>query len=104
LRDQAIAPQSYIKLLFPPPRPTYYAPGPAIGFGFGTRIGYRSRHDPFWEEPFDPAPPRFLAVYDSANSMYWTWDGQSDVRVTLVYRSGQNGFQHEFLFRRVKAK
>jgi hypothetical protein len=61
-------------------------------------------YDPFWDEPFDPAPARFLAVYDAANSLYWTWEGESDIRVTLVYHSHDRGFQHEFLFHRVKAK
>src|SRR5437879_2762117 len=42
LRSQSIAPQSFIKLIFPPPRPQVYEPyyGPywGVGLGVNTRV------------------------------------------------------------------
>src|SRR5205823_1661922 len=92
LRERTIAPQSYIKLLFPPPRPTYYYPaGPTLGIGLGTRIGV-ANHGPlndFWYPELYPSP-QYLRVYDAGNFHYWSWDDQGEVRMTLAYRSAQS--------------
>ena len=54
--------------------------------------------------PQQIAPPRYLVAYDD-RPLYWSWEGESQVRMTLVYQQPDNKhFQHEFIFARVKAK
>ena len=104
LRGQTIAPGTYIKLIFPPPRPQLEPAGPSIGIGFGARYGYGSyRHgywarDPFYDPYWDV--PRYYTVYDG-DAMYWDWSGESDVRVAMVYQQAdRKPFTHEWVFRR----
>ena len=106
LRSQTIAPNSYIKQIFPPPRPQYYHPGPTFGVGIGTSVGgFHHRHHPHYHY-HDPLPypePQYISVYDGADeAFYWDWEGQSEASMTLVYRSGADEFKHEFTFRRQK--
>ena len=102
LRGQTIAPHSHAKLILPPPRPRVYDSGPTFGVGVGVHSsthhphhGYPG-HDPYWDGP------RYLAVYDDANAIYWDWKGETVVRLTLVYRRGDQTFSHPFTIRRKK--
>jgi hypothetical protein len=103
LRGQTIAPGTFIKLIFPPPRPYYPASHPNFGIGFGVGIsrrvsaGYSSPlYDPLWNEP------RYYTYYDENDATYWDWDGQTDAKVHLAFQRGGNTFAHDFTFHRKK--
>ena len=106
LRSLSIAPGSFIKLIFPPPRPRVYDPhyGPSwhTGVGVGIRVDARTRgrHPP--PPYFMSTTPRYLDVYDDADAFFWEWRGEGEARMTLVYRRGDEEFRHDFLFRRIK--
>ncbi len=100
-RSQSIAPHSFVKLILPPMRP-YYRAGPTFGFGLGIHA-YRGRgafggglYDPFWDEP------RYFAVVDEMDTLYWNWEDEGEARVRLTYRRGKEIFHHDFTFRRKK--
>ena len=100
-RSQSIAPHSFVKLILPPMRP-YYRAGPTFGFGLGIHA-YRGRgafgdgfYDPFWDEP------RYFAVVDENDTVYWNWEDEGEARVRLTYRRGKESFHHDFTFRRKK--
>jgi hypothetical protein len=93
LRGQTIAPDTFIKLIFPPPRP-YYQSSPAIGIGFGVvahrgygGAGYYSPlYDPFWDEP------RYYTYYDANDTSYWDWNGDgTEARIHMAYQRGSAG-------------
>jgi hypothetical protein len=114
LRSQTIAPESNIKLIFPPVRPRLEGTGPSFGIGVGvgySRYGHRGYYgrrgfyDPFF---YDDLEPRYYSVVDDGTS-YWDWEGETAVRVTLVYERGGEGgdrrdgrISHRFVFRRGK--
>jgi hypothetical protein len=105
LRSQSIAPQSFIKLIFPPLRPRLYDAGPTFGVGVGVYSGgARHRHRRFIDDPYPAAydAPRYVAVYDEGDTYYWDWSGTGEARINLAYRQGDREFRHEFTFRRVK--
>jgi len=114
LRNQAIAPHSYVKLLFPPPPPeVYYHPGPTFGIGVGAVVSHSScrtlndPRDPIYGDPFftGPPPPRYMLAYGGGDdAMYWEWNGLGEIRLTLVYQRGDQTWQDQFTFRRAKAK
>jgi hypothetical protein len=98
-RSQSIAPHSYVKLILPPMRP-YYRTGPSFGIGVGIHA-YRGRYpygagfyDPFWDEP------RYLAVVDETDTLYWNWEDEGEARVRLTFRRGREEFHHNFVFKR----
>lgn len=102
LATQTISPQSFIKVILPPMRPRLERTGPSIGIGFGTMIGDARRHrygSGFSDFDDDP---QYLAVYDDDNALYWNWDGESSIRLTLVYQQGDKSFEHEFVIARRK--
>jgi hypothetical protein len=111
LRDQTIAAQSFVKLIFPPMRPRVYDTGPTFGIGVGYHTGayrsrgrYRNRNyygDPYFASAYDYGP-RYLALYDEGDAQYWDWTGQSTARVSLVFRRGGKEFRHDFTFARRK--
>lgn len=99
LRGQPIAPNSFAKVILPPPRPRVYDHGPTFGVGVGMHVdrqdlGYPN--DPWYDEP------RYLTVYADGDAFYWDWNGESEVRLTLVYQRGEQTFKHEFTIKRVK--
>jgi len=47
------------------------------------------------------SPPRYLAI-DGPGNLYWNWDGQTEVRVFLVFKNGDETIQQEFAFMRIK--
>jgi hypothetical protein len=99
-----MAPNSYIKLIFPSERPRYYYPsGPTFGIGVGTVVTHSHRHY-FVDDPdyFEDAEPRYLAVYDE-NALYWEWKGEGEMRLTLVFqRANDKPFTHDWVIRRTK--
>ena len=107
LRGQAIAAGSFIKLIFPPLRPTLEPRGPVIGIGVGGYVSsggyYRNRYVHGGAFGYDPAidGPRYYSLYDPGDGTYWEWDGEGKARVILVFQRGdQKPFSHEFVFRR----
>ena len=99
IRGQTIASNSHAKLILPPPRPRVYNSGPTFGVGVGMRVDARDRGFP--NDPYD-AEPRYMTIYDDENAIYWDWNGQTDVCLTLVYQRGEQSFRHEFALRRKK--
>lgn len=107
VRSQTIAPGSYIKLIFPPLPPRVRPSGPSFGIGIGTMIGSsgypsrRYRHHPYGHHF---AEPRYYAVYDDDEDegRYWDWDGESEVRISLVYDHGGHPLNHQFVIMRKK--
>jgi hypothetical protein len=102
LRTQSIAPGSFIKLIFPPPRPQMYDNGPTfgVGVGGGVRVDasrYRA-YDPYWPG----YGPRYLTVYDENDAYYWDWKDEGEVRAVLTFHRGEKEFRHELVFRRQK--
>ncbi|HEV8604093.1 MAG TPA: hypothetical protein VGQ99_01930 [Tepidisphaeraceae bacterium] len=101
LRSQAIAPHSYVKLILPPMRP-YYRTGPSFGIGVGIHAS-RGR-GAFWPGFYDPSfdEPQYFTVVDEADTVYWSWEDESEARIRLTFRRGKEVFHHNFLFRRKK--
>ena len=99
LRSQPIAPQSFIKLILPPYRPTFQRTGPTFGIGVGTHVGDRRGpyydDDPFYDEP------QYLTVIDDS-AIYWEWSGEGQIRLMMVFTRKEETFNHEFVIRRVK--
>ena len=102
LRGQTIAPQSFIKLILPPLRPQL-EPGPSYGVGFGVGLSERRYFDRYgyWPGSRDWDGPNYLVVVDD-NALYWDWDGQTEVRLTLAYDRAGKPFSDSFVFKRVK--
>ena len=100
-RSQTIAPHSFVKLILPPMRP-YYRAGPTFGIGVGVHAYHGSGsywsewNDPYWDEP------RYFAMVDETDTLYWEWEGEGEARIRLTYRRGREEFHHEFTFRRKK--
>ena len=100
LRSLAIAPNSFGKIIVPPPRPVVYDTGPSIGFGVGTYIGSAHHHDVHCDAVV--AHPVYLDVYDEDDSYYWDLSGEGDLRIRLTYQRSDKTFSDEFRIRRVK--
>jgi hypothetical protein len=105
IRSQTIAPQTYIKLILPPMRPGFYETGPGIGVGLGIGYSRRGRYgagfgSPLYDPYFDE--PRYFAYYDESDPTYWTWEGETDAKLHLVYQRGKDTFTHDFTFHRKK--
>lgn len=105
---RTIVPGSYVKLIFPPPRPQFQSYGPSYAFGVGAgSAGYYGHryHDGFGYGPYGPygLEPRYYTVYDPADRRYFDWPGSTEVRLILAYQpEGGEPFRHEFVFRRVR--
>jgi len=101
LRNQAIAPQSFAKLILPPYRPRLYHSGPTFGIGVGTHVGDRRGYgydefdQPYFEEPI------YLDVVDDS-ALFWEWSGEGQIRMSLVFTRKDETFTQEFVIRRVK--
>jgi hypothetical protein len=99
LRTQTMASRSFIKLILPPPPPTIQRDGPSLGFGIGV-IGSRS-HRHFTNDGLIDDDPRYLVIVDN-DAYYWEWNGETDVRLLLVFDRGGKTFSHEFVIARKK--
>lgn len=105
LITQTIAPQSFIKIMLPPPRPRVYQTGPSIGIGVGgtyRRAGYEGYNEGYNGGFNDFAEPRYLAVYDESSPVFWEWRGEGQVRLTLVFARAGGTFTHDFVIARVR--
>jgi hypothetical protein len=89
LPTQAIAPASYIKLIFPPLRDPRAAPRFGIGFGV-MRTGTMRMDD----EP--------VLLSAGRADPYWRWRDEAPVRMRLVFQVGADTFAQDFVFRRVR--
>ena len=97
LHTQSIAPNSFIKLILPPPAPDVQPSGPTIGFGLGVGRGfYGGGAYDAWGDPY----PRAYAN-PAASPYYWTWPGEGDARLELTFQTAnQPIFTQSFLFHR----
>lgn len=106
LRSQTIAPHTFIRLILPPMHPFYREGGPTFGIGFGIASGYGYRgyrhYDPFFYDYYDYAWPRYFSYYDPSDAIYWTWEGENDVRLHLVFQRDKETFSQDFTFHRKK--
>jgi len=126
LRAQTIAPNSFIKLIFPPIRPHVYDPSPTFGVGFygyhhvdaypyPYYYPYYYPYRPYsfgpWYGPYYPAfgyydyygGPQYLAVVDENDATYWDWPGSGgQMRLVITYRRAGKEFQQTFVFNRQK--
>jgi hypothetical protein len=106
LRSQTIAPHTFIKLILPPMRPFYQESGPTFGIGIGLSSGYGYRglrnYDPFDNDFYDYASPRYFSYYDPGDVSYWNWEGESDARMHFVFERDKETFSQEFTFHRKK--
>jgi len=102
LQNLAIAPNAFVKLILPPMKPQVAPSGPVIGIGVGFAGAYGLGYsDPFYDSMWQR--PRYYAVYDAENTYLWDWEGESEVRLTLVFQRGeQKPFSQEFVFHRWK--
>jgi hypothetical protein len=99
-RTQTMASHSFIKIILPPQPPTIERSGPSIGIGFGGVIG-RAGHRRFVHgDEFDDEPQYFTVV--SEDTYYWDWNGESQVRLLLVFDRNGKTFDHEFVIARKK--
>ena len=133
LRSQTIAPRSFIKLVLPPMRMRVYDPGPTFGLGVGYGVSQYYARDPWYFYPYPPpynyypaydpwyyqrsydyySEPRYFYVYDDNDTRFWEWNGESEVRLNLVYARNPvtanaattapaPTVRHEFVFHRRK--
>lgn len=101
LRSITIAPRSFMKLILPPLPPRIERVGPSIGIGVGGVFGDARRPYRPYGYNYGYDTPRYFAIYDN-DVYYWDWNGETEVRLTLVYEQGQTTIQHEFVFARRK--
>lgn len=78
LRSQAIAPQSYAKLILPPLRPRFERQDPSFQFGVGTTISEERRPRAL--------PVQYLDIYEDSDNFYWDWDGELPIRLSITYQ------------------
>jgi hypothetical protein len=91
LLDQMILPGAWIKAVFPP---VYEGPPPPAGNPSANPIN-----------PYDR--PGFISVPDASQSEQsrdatWQWDDELEIQLNLVFQRGQQQFQQQFSFRRVR--
>lgn len=100
LRSQTIAPKTFIKLILPPPRPYYREDGPYFGIGVGVSSARWGRYPAYdawvWDEP------RYYTIYNESDAGWWDWEGETDVRMMLVFARGREGFSQMFVWHRKK--
>ena len=107
-----LPPGSYVKRIFPPPRPRVERYGPSIGIGIGAgygggygrhRHGFHRHGHRFGSDFYDPVEPRYYTVYDPSDRRYFAWPGGTSVRLLLTFeREGGETVRHEFLVRRTR--
>jgi hypothetical protein len=64
------------------------------GWGWGY-------YDPWY---WDYWGPRYYVLYDSGDSGYWTWKGETEARLALSFERNGETFRDEFAFRRMQVK
>ncbi len=105
LPTRTIAPGTSTKLIMPPVRPTFRQSNPTFGLGVGIGLGSARRHGHYGGrygyDPFYGDSPRYYRLEDDG-TVYWNWNGETEVKLRLVYQLGEKNFHHDFRFRRVK--
>lgn len=99
LRSQAIPPGSFVKVILPPIRPQLGPSGPTLGIGIGVAGG--RFHRGFAESEIIDEP-RYYTLYDEGDTTYWTWDGETNVRLILSYQRNEKNFSDTFELHRKK--
>lgn len=102
LRSQTIAPQTFIKLILPPPRPYYRQNGPTFGIGFGVGVSDARWHRGSGYGAWAWDEPRYFAIYDESDAGWWDWDGETDVKLMLVFARERETFSQMFVLHRRK--
>ncbi len=99
---QTIAPGTYVRVILPPMRPGYYESSPSIGIGLGVGYvgGFRGRRPYPFYDPYFYDEPRYYTYYDESDTTYWNWEGETAVKLHLVYQRAQTTFSHDFTFHR----
>ena len=106
LQVRTVPPDSYVKLIFPPPPPQVRPYGPTFGFGVGMgyvrHLGSRYRDGlGFGSGMYDDLEPRYYTVYDPNDRTYFEWPGNTYLRLLLTFvRDGGETFHHDFVFHR----
>ncbi len=106
LRGQVIAPHSFMKLILPPMRQVYRA-SPAIGIGIGVsahRYYGRPWYDPWYPDPWHDPWPAYLVVRGDDEAYYWSWRGESTIRLRLTFECDGQSIVHDFTVRREKQR
>jgi hypothetical protein len=104
LTSQTLAPHSFIKLILPPIPPRIQRGGPSIGIGLGVGSAGGA-----WDRGYggvgvaEPiGRPDYLVYTAGSTGEFWEWDGQSDVRLLLVFRAGDQTLRQAFVLHRRK--
>jgi hypothetical protein len=116
--SSTIPPGSYVKRIFPPPRPRVDPYGPSWSFGVGyvhaqhvsAATSHPPHHSAWYPYPYHYGyanhyyEPRYYTVYDVNDRTYFNWPGGTSVRFLFAFaREGQEGvIRQELLVRRVK--
>ena len=108
LQSRTVPRDSYVKLILPPPLPQVHSYGPTMGFGVG--VGYAHGYGGPYRDGFgygsgmyDDVHPGYYSVYDPNDRTYFSWSGDSDLRLLLTFQEDAGkGFRHEFVLRRRK--
>lgn len=108
LMPRTIGPGAYARIALPPLRPYYRSYAARWGY-FGYGPPYYPYYSPYYygyyPAPYYDAFPNGYAYggYDQNNDHYWDWNGQSEVRVSLVYQREDNTtFRDEFTIQKMK--
>lgn len=98
LQSQTIAADSYVKLILPPLHTYVYGYGPPViiwaGGGDGEAVfrrGFYYNDGPDWVVTPDPLDPT-----------YFTWDGQTNLRLILSFERSGKVFEQSFVFHQTK--
>jgi len=116
--SSTIPPGSFVKRVFPPPRPRVEPYGPSWSVGVGyvhaqqvTAASSHPQHSAWHSYPYHTwyghpyyDAPRYYTVYDTNDRTYFDWPGGTSVRFLFAFaREGQEGvMRQELLIRRVK--
>lgn len=102
VKGQVLPPGAFVKLILPPMPPEYVSDdgvrvGGMGGAGYGPAVGRAE----FGLGGYDQAAEYTLR---DGGQVYWDWDGETEVRVVLVFKMGEKTFNHELQFGKRKVK
>ena len=98
LHDETIAPGTFVREILPPFPPERSQPNFSVGLG----VGVSRAEDPDYVAPRGFTEPSRIDVAADSPAYYWEWDGDTEVRVNLVYGRGERTFEQRLVFRRVR--
>jgi len=95
-----IAPGSYVKFIFPPPKPYVQDDGGfRVGMGVETAGGFHDRNVGTGVG-YDTGGPRRIGNLDE--NYYWEWDDEDAVKFHFAYTSDGKSFAHDLVIKRTK--